>query len=118
MNRRHARMTLVAVAAGCAAAWWIVRPPAPVALPTTPIAPAPDATFTRPEPQQPVSASVDEQVEDAELETMAGMFAAEPALIDALEDATGASDPAVREDAENFLNALELPAPNPEVAAE
>ena len=69
----------------------------------------------------PASPSTSLQSEDdipeAEREQMAAMFAAEPALIDALEDATGAEDPAVREDAENFLNSLELPAPNPAIAA-
>jgi hypothetical protein len=59
-----------------------------------------------------------DEIPDAEREQMAAMFAAEPALIDALEDATGATDPAVREDAENFLNSLELPVPNPAVATQ
>lgn len=80
-------------------------------------APAPDAMLVTLPSQESVSASIADQTPDAELESMAAMFAAEPALIDALEDATGATDPAVREDAEIFLNALELPASNPDIAA-
>lgn len=118
MKRPRGRLVLLGVAACCTTAWWVLRSPPP----DTPTSPPVLAVAAVPTPASLPPAQVAqpgaEELAEAELEQMAAMFAAEPALIDALEDATGAADPAVRDDAENFLNALELPAPNPQVAAE
>ena len=118
-------MTLLAVAAGCAIAWWALRSPTPVEQHTSdsvsrveaPRVAAASVVTPAPHPAQTAAAD-SEAAREEELETMAAMFAAEPALIDALEDATGAADPAVREEAEAFLDTMQLPAPNPEIAAE
>ena len=130
MKRPRARSILLA-AVGCAAIlWWAMRstvPDTPVSIavttaagPATPASMPPELATPAVAPAAPASAIAPtpggDEIPDAERERMAAMFAAEPALIDALEDATGSADPAVREDAENFLNALELPAPNPAVA--
>jgi hypothetical protein len=119
MKRPRTRWILIAAVGCCASAWWAMRPdetvaPAPIHAawiaqpPTGNAAPAPDSA----------AIAFNQAAADSELETMAAMFAAEPALIDALEDATSAVDPAVRADAEQFLDALELPTPNPEPVAE
>lgn len=122
MNRPRGRLVLLGVAACCAMLWWVLRSPAPDAPISPPVTTVATVATVAATPASMTPALVappgPEELAEAELEQMAAMFAAEPALIDALEDATGAADSAVRDDAENFLNALELPAPNPEVAAE
>lgn len=129
MKRPRARWILLAAAGCCASAWWAMRPhetvaPAPIhaawiAQPATGnAAPAPDSAAIAFNQVAVDQVAIDQAAADSELETMAAMFAAEPALIDALEDATSAVDPAVRADAEQFLDALELPTPNPEPVAE
>jgi hypothetical protein len=117
MTWPHTRLILFAAAACCAVAWWTLRSPAHGAGPLHAASMAVESTSI--DASTVVTALAPAQQHPAlELEAMAAMFAAEPALIDALEDATGAADPAVRDDAEKFLGALELPAPNPEIASD
>jgi hypothetical protein len=127
MKWRATSLILIGLAVCCATVWWAIRSPDLDSSTSKPVsADAPPATAvavsSAPAPLEPASPVAPpprtDQISAAEREQMAAMFAAEPALIDALEDATGSSDPVVREDAENFLNSLDLPAPNPAPVAE
>jgi hypothetical protein len=109
---------VAALSAFAATVWWSLREPSVApAKPATiegvrPASPAmPAEPPPRPLSQLPGSDPLFADSSEAELDQMAATFAAEPALLDALEDATQHADPHVRRDAEQLLESIATPEP-------
>jgi hypothetical protein len=108
---------------GFGAQWWRSDPSAPrtsleaASAPTAEQQAIPENIKTPDDSAAPSSeaamSAATADASDAELERNAALYAAEPALLDALEDATQSTDPAVRADADEFLDNVVLPSPNP-----